>query len=465
MTPRLSRIDTIALVVGAIIGWGSFILPGTRFLSGSGVIDTAIGFAIGGVAVVFIQRGYHVMFERHVDHGGEAAYASRFLGRGHGFIVGWSLVLTYTSMVALNGTAFVLVIKLVLGDAVSQGYLYTVAGYPVYLTDVAIASATLVFFAWLNLRGLKVSSRTENVLVSGLLINATILFVLMLVLGETEQFVATYVDGWQINWAQVASVVAIVPFLFVGFDVIAQVARDLAYPPSRATRLAVIGIVIGCVLYAGMNTLTALAFTPEQAGEQDWATGAAVTTYLGPIGFVLLVAALVGAVLGGISAFTIAASSLIASLAYNRFLPLRLASTNERHVLNRAVLSILAVCLIAPWAGREAVNYIVDMSSLLAAVAYAYTCFISMRIGRAVLERVYSAVGLAFSIGFILLLVWPGSPGQLSGPAMGALVLWAVIGAVVYVRARKHPDAPHIGETLWVAPEEVSMAAVVTDVR
>lgn len=463
MKPRLSRIDTISLVVGAIIGWGSFILPGTRFLSGSGVIDTAIGFAIGGVAVVFIQRGYHVMLERHVDHGGEASYASRFLGRGHGFIVGWGLMLTYTSIVALNGVAFVLVLKLVLGDAVSQVYLYTVAGYPVYLTDVAIASATMVFFSWLNLRGLKVSSRTERVLVSALLVNAAIVFVLMLILGETDQFVATYVDGWQINWAQVASVVAIVPFLFVGFDVIAQVARDLAYPPSRATRLAVIGIVIGCVVYAGMNTLTALAFTPDQANEHDWATGAAVSEYLGPIGFVLLVVALVGAVLGGISAFTLAASSLIASLALNRFLPLGLAATNAKHVLNRAVLVILGVGLIAPWAGREAVNYIVDMSSLLAAMAYAYTCFISVRIGSAVLERVYSAIGLAFSVSFIVLLLWPGSPGQLSGPAMGALVVWAAIGVVVYVRARKHPDAPHIGETLWVAPEEASTAAMVKD--
>jgi amino acid transporter len=462
MKPRLSRVDTIALVVGAIIGWGSFILPGTRFLSGSGVIDTAIGFAIGGVAVVFIQRGYHVMLERHVDHGGEAAYASRFLGRGHGFIVGWALMLTYTSIVALNGVAFVLVLKLVLGDAVSQVYLYTVAGYPVYLTDVAIASATMVFFAWLNLRGLKVSSRTEMVLVSAMVVNAAILFVLMLILGDTDQFVATYVEGWQINWAQVASVVAIVPFLFVGFDVIAQVARDLAYPPSRATRLAVVGIVIGCVMYAGMNTLTALAFTPEQASEHDWATGAAVSEFIGPVGFVLLVVALVGAVLGGISAFTLAASSLIASLALNRFLPLGLATTNAKHVLNRAVLVILGVGLIAPWAGREAVNYIVDMSSLLAAMAYAYTCFISVRIGRATLERVYSAIGLAFSISFIVLLLWPGSPGQLSGPALGALAVWAAIGVVVYVRARKHPDAPHIGEMLWVAPEEAPAPAVRT---
>ncbi|MCL3859641.1 APC family permease [Actinotalea sp. K2] len=453
MTARLSRFDTVVLVVGAIIGWGSFTLPGTRFLSGPGVIDTAIGFAIGAVAVVFIQRGYHVMLERHVDDGGESAYAARFLGRGHGFVVGWALVLTYTSMVGLNGTAFVLVLKRIFGDGISQGYLYTVEGFGVYATDIAIASATMILFTWLNLRGLKVSARTESVLVLGLLINVTILFALMLVLGDVDQFVGAYVTGWTVEWGRVASVVAIVPFLFVGFDVIPQVAKQLSYPPRRAAKLAVVGIVIGAVLYIGMNTLTALAFTPEQAAAEEWATGAAVAQYVGPIGFVLLVGALVGAVLGGISAFTLAASSLISSLARNRFLPIGLTHRSGKHVLDRAVLAVLGVSLLAPWAGREVVNYIVDMSSMLAAVAYAYTCFISMRIGRAGAERNLSLVGLAFSVGFIALLAWPGSPGQLSVPAMVMLGVWVIIGTIVYLRSRNHPDAPDVGEAQWEAPE------------
>ncbi|MGV8979070.1 MAG: APC family permease [Cellulomonas sp.] len=456
MRPRLSRLDTIVLVVGAIIGWGSFTLPGTRFLPGPGVIDTAIGFVIGAVAVMFIQRGYHVMLERHVDEGGEAAYAARFLGRGPGFVVGWALVLTYTSMVGLNGTALVLVLKRIFGNGISQGYLYTVEGSPVFATDVVISSVTMIVFAWLNLRGLKTSARTENVLVLGLLANVSILFVLMLALGDTDQFLGAYVTGWTIQWGRVASVVAIVPFLFVGFDVIPQVAKDLAYPPRRAAKLAVAGIVIGAVLYIGMNVITALAFTPEQAAAQEWATGAAVAQTVGPIGFVLLVAALVGAVLGGISAFTLAASSLISSLAHNRFLPIGLAHVNHRHVMDRAILAILGVSLLAPWAGRAVVNYIVDMSSMLAAVAYAATCFISMRIAGKAVDRVSSGVGLMFSLGFIALLSVPGSPGQLSVPAMVMLGIWLAIGLVVYLRARNHPGAPEIGEAQWEAPELVS---------
>lgn len=138
---RLRRIDVIALVVGSIIGWGSFTLPGSRFLKEAGVLDTALGLGIGAAMVVLIQGGYHVMMRHHADEGGEFSYAYRRFGHAHGFVVGWSLLLAYISLVGLNGTAFVLVLKRIFGDDVSVGYLYTLAGYPVHASDIAIASA------------------------------------------------------------------------------------------------------------------------------------------------------------------------------------------------------------------------------------------------------------------------------------------------------------------------------------
>ena len=93
MIKKLNRIDIMALVIGSIIGWGSFTLPGTKFLPESGVINTAIGLALGGLSIIFIQKGYHIMLERHVEDGGEFSYAYKHLGANHGFIVGWSLLI------------------------------------------------------------------------------------------------------------------------------------------------------------------------------------------------------------------------------------------------------------------------------------------------------------------------------------------------------------------------------------
>jgi amino acid transporter len=167
----------------------------------------------------------------------------------------------------------------------------------------------------------------------------------------------------------------------------------------------------------------------------------------------MLVAALAGAVLGGLNAFTLAGSGLIASMAKNRFLPLEMADRNDRNVLSKAVLAILAVNLLAPWAGREVINYIVDMSSMLAAIAYGYTCFISMRIAKTLFSRVLSGIGLAFSLGFVALLTWPGSAGQLSTPAMVVLIIWLALGSIVYLFGRRHEDELEITEAQWQAPE------------
>lgn len=88
MDKKLRYIDVLGLVIGAIIGWGSFTLPGTKFLREAGVINTFIGLLIGGVFIMVIQNGYHIMLENHREDGGEFTYALNHLGTGHGFVVG-----------------------------------------------------------------------------------------------------------------------------------------------------------------------------------------------------------------------------------------------------------------------------------------------------------------------------------------------------------------------------------------
>ncbi|GAB79009.1 amino acid/polyamine/organocation transporter, APC superfamily [Austwickia chelonae] len=423
-------------MVGAIIGWGSFTLPGSRFLQSSGVVDTAIGLGIGAVLMVFIQTGYHVMMVHHGDEGGEFSYAYKHLGPGVGFAVGWSLLLAYISLVGLNGTAFVLVLKRVFGEAVSIGYLYSVAGYPVYASDVVIASAIMIVFAWLNIRGLRGSARAQNVLVLGLVANVVVVFVLMFFLVDLDPFTRSYLDGWSVSWGRVGSVVAIVPFLFVGFDVIPQVSRDLGFAPGMASRFAVLGIALGSLLYAALNTLTGMVFSPEQVSAVTWPTGAAVQAVLGPVGLGALILALAGAVMGGINAFMLSSGKLAASLANHRFLPAQFLRRNQAGVHDRAVLLALGIGLIAPWAGREVVNYIVNMCSVLAGVAYLSTCLISTRVGDGA-ERWRAVVGVLASLVFLMLLLLPGSPGRLGSTEFVALAVWVAAGVVVYLARRR----------------------------
>ena len=56
MKKSLGKFDIFAIVLGAIIGWGSFMLPGTKFLKEAGVINTALGLILGAICIILIEN-------------------------------------------------------------------------------------------------------------------------------------------------------------------------------------------------------------------------------------------------------------------------------------------------------------------------------------------------------------------------------------------------------------------------
>jgi len=58
---KLNKIDVFSIVLGAIIGWGSFMLPGTKFLKESGVINTFLGIALGVMCIIIIEKNYSII--------------------------------------------------------------------------------------------------------------------------------------------------------------------------------------------------------------------------------------------------------------------------------------------------------------------------------------------------------------------------------------------------------------------
>ena len=51
---QLSPMHVWAIAFGCVIGWGSFVMPGTTFLPDSGPLGTTIGIVISALIVSFI---------------------------------------------------------------------------------------------------------------------------------------------------------------------------------------------------------------------------------------------------------------------------------------------------------------------------------------------------------------------------------------------------------------------------
>lgn len=427
----LSKLDVISLVIGSVIGWGAFYLPGNKFLPEAGVVNTALAFLLGAVLIYFIQMGYHVMMEHHHERGGEFSYVLAHMGRGHGFLVGWALSFCYLTLIPLNATAIVLVLKQLVGG-VSYGYLYTVASYPVYMTDLLITTVVILVFYWINLQGISLSMHLQKILITSLVVIVVIGFIYMIFFGNRGQFISSYVEDVHIDSAAILKVLAIIPFLFVGFDIVPQVLTDLGFPHRFATKMTVLATIVGMLIYNMLNVITALAYSPIQATKFVWASGSAILEYAGWIGFSGLCIALFAAVVGGINGFLVGSSRVLSSLATHNLLPAYFAKENHYQVPTNALRFVTFISVLMPLLGRSVILYIVDLSSLMAAVTYAYVCYISSKLARNRMQQYQSLLGMLVGIAFVILLVFPNSPSQLSPYSFGILGIWIGLGFLYF---------------------------------
>ena len=136
-----------ALSFGCSVGWGSFVMPGTTFLPLAGPIGSAMGLGLGGLVMLVLALNFHYLMNRHPDCGGIYTYTKKAFGYDHGFLSAWFLILTYIAIIWANATALPLIMRTVLGDTFRFGYLYQIAGYPIYVGEILLSAFALLSHA------------------------------------------------------------------------------------------------------------------------------------------------------------------------------------------------------------------------------------------------------------------------------------------------------------------------------
>ena len=97
----------------------------------------------------------------------------------------------------------------------------------------------------------------------------------------------------------------------------------------------------------------------------------------------------------------------------------------------------MAISLIGPFFGRTALGWLVDMSSIGAAIGYGYTsaaAFRQSRIEKNISVQVTAFLGCVFSIIFAILLLIPIPifNCSLGKESYLCLVIWVILGIVFY---------------------------------
>lgn len=470
---QLNPMNVWAIAFGCIIGWGSFVNPGKKFLPNSGVAGTAIAMALGALVMIIIACSYAYMVPKYPKAGGEFTFTKECFGKNSAFFCGWFLVAAYLTNVPMNSTAIGLIVDGIDGSAniLKFGFHYDIAGFEVYLGEIILASSILILFGILNILGVKKAGIVQTVLSSLLVVSVLLLTISALVSEKAQGINMDPIWGFDKNAAMAAGATmdnigdyansgtlgivsavlatfAIAPWAYVGFDTIPQVAEEFKFSYKKVIGIMVVAILFGCFVYTSNNTVAAAALTnwPERVMAGEWVLLVAAEELLGVFGKVLVGIAVSSAVLSGIMGFYMASSRLMYSMAKDACLPKIFSEIDEKHgTPKNAIIFCIIISLSGPILGREALGWFVDMSAIGASMGFFFTSASALvRMKKdgdgTAFRKALAITGIVFSAMFMILQLVP-IPG-LSGVHFGKesylmLIVWIAIGAVFYFVQRK----------------------------
>ena len=470
---QLSPMHVWAIAFGCIIGWGSFINPGKKFLPNSGVAGTAIAMVLGALVMVIIAFSYAYMVPKYPKAGGEFTFTKACFGKTAAYTCGWFLVAAYLTNVPMNSTAIGLIVDGLDGDAdvLKFGFSYTIAGFEVHLGEIILAMSILILFAFLNIIGVKKAGFVQTVLAVLLAVSVFTLTIAAVISSKTKGINMEPVWGFDKAAAAAAGATgeavgdfahlgskgvisavlatfAIAPWAYVGFDTIPQAAEEFKFSYKKVSFIMIIAIAFGCFVYTANNTVAAAALEnwPDRVLAGDWVLLVAAEELLGTFGKVLVGVAVSCAVLSGIMGFYLASSRLMYSMSRDGYLPEVFGRVDGRFgTPKNAMLFCMIVSLSGPILGREALGWFVDMSAIGASIGYGFTCLATLVTlkrdgdGSAWLKAM-AVLGSIFSLAFMVLQLVP-IPG-LSGvhfcrESYMMLAVWVVLGLIFYNFRRK----------------------------
>ncbi|MGE7839494.1 APC family permease [Lysinibacillus sp. NPDC093712] len=431
----LGAFDLILLGVGAIVGTGIFILPGTVAAThaGPGIV---FSFIIAAIVCALAGMCYSEFSSSVPVTGSAYTYGYIVFGEIVAWLVGWALLLEYGLAVAAVATGWSSYLSALLaGFEISiptaiSGSFNPSAGTYINLPAIVIIFATAFFLTL----GIKESTRLNSIMVF------LKVAVILLFIGVGIFYVEP--TNWQpflpFGVSGVLGGAALVFFAYLGFDAVSSAAEEVKNP-QRNMPIGIIGSLLICtVLYVvvslvltGMVPYTQLNVSDPvsyvmQLVHQDWIAG------------IISLGAVVG-MMTVILVMSYGGTRLLYALGRDGLLPKSMAELSPKFktpVKNTWVFAVL-VAFCAGFVPLSKLTELVNMGTLVA--------FTIVSIGVIYLRKNKNIPAGGFKVPF-----FPVLPilsffmclfliSQLSVHTWIACGLWFIFGLIIYfVYGLKH---------------------------
>lgn len=456
-------------------------MPGTTFLPIAGPLGTIIAMFFGAAIIMVIAANFHNLMNRSSSTGGVFAYTKEVFGYDHSLMCVWSIVLAYISILWANATAIPLIARFLFGPIFQWGFKYTVAGYDVFLGEILVTLLVIAFFGILSAKSHRIVRLLQTTLAVILFAGVTVCFFIALVksrISPVDLFTppfGTGIQGVRQPFLQTLNIIALAPWAFIGFCTVSLLPGNSEFSDGSFPRKKSFAIMAGAIL-AGMIAyilLTLLAILSIPEGAESWQdyiknlstykglsgipTFNAAKNLMGNFGMMLLGICVLAAILTGILGMFRAAARLLLSMAEDDVLPQWFAQINKKKLPTNATLFIMLISLAIPFLGRTAIGWIVDVTTISAAIAYAYISAGSLKIARLEKNRKYKIcgfIGLLASIFFFFPLIPnPWAVNSLSTESYLILSTWSITGLVIFrfVFKRDKQNRFGVSTIMWIA--------------
>ena len=287
--------------VGSLVFFGlAYLVPLTVFTTfGVATRITAghlpMAYVVTSATMLFTALSYAVLV-RHIPAAGSAfAFATRAFGTRFGFLTGWTLLLDYILLPAIN--------YLIIG-------IYVNAQFPHIPVSATILAAIAVVTA-LNIVGVDVVRRISLILVLAQLAFAAV-FLTAVFTGDavTPTLAPFYSDG--MTWGGIFAGAAILCLSFLGFDAVSTLAEEAKDPSRTVPRAILMTTFAGGAIFVLLSYASALVLPDWQNIQVHDSAGLEVMEPLGKT----ISALFLSTYLAGSLASAIAAQASVSRILY-----------------------------------------------------------------------------------------------------------------------------------------------------
>jgi amino acid transporter len=355
--PKLRR----ALSLWDLVIYGIILIQPTAPMPLFGIVSqearghVVTALLIAMCAMLFTAISYGRMARAYPSAGSAYTYVGREIHSGLGFVTGWSMAMDYM----LNPIICTIWCSKAAGNVVPQ------IPYAVWAVFFA------VLFTLLNLRGIRATARTNEVLVAAMCVvivyffAAAVRYILHLPAIPPGFFAQPFYDPATFSWGAISTGTSIAVLTYIGFDGISTLSEE-AHNPRRNILLATVltclitGVLATLEVYMGQLVWPDYKSFPDMDTAFSYVAGRAGGAVLFQVVNATLLVATIGSGMGA----QLAAARLLYGMGRDNTIPKRFFGAIEakrgvprNNVLFTGVLALAGAFAMSYQLGAELLNF------------------------------------------------------------------------------------------------------------